>query len=108
MPTCIEFEFAAIAAVVEPTTSFPPVFKKGMLPPAIDYVSELPVTIKWEVSDDAFPTGTFKDKKPAVWTVIEGQTGKTLDETNLKAGQWVRCTITNAAGSTVSAPVQKK
>jgi hypothetical protein len=42
-----------------------------------------------------------------VWTVIDGQSGDSLDDKLVPEGKWIRCVATNAAGSTISRPVQK-
>jgi hypothetical protein len=102
--------FVAIAAAIEPKTSFPPVFKQGTVPPTVEVISECCVSFQWQVSDDAFPKAAKPDvaPEPAVWTDIEGQTTNTIDETKVAKGKWVRVIATNASGSTISQPAQVK
>ena len=100
----------AIAANIEPATGFAPLFKKGTLPPKVDVISETAVTFKWQVSDNAFPLADKPHTPPPVvaWTDIVGQTTNTLDEASVKVGQWIRCIASNASGTTISQPAQKK
>lgn len=98
----------AIASAIEPATSFPPHFH------GVDKLtvhSELPFTLQWQVSDDAFPKANKPHTPPpdAIWTDIEGQTKPELDkEAAIKSGQWIRLVATNAAGKTISKPVKVK
>ena len=96
----------AIATAVEPATSFAPLFKKHSVPGNVEVVSESPVSYQWQVSDNAFPTGTFP-LPPAIWNDISGATNATLDESTIKPGQWIRCVTKNATGTTTSQPAQK-
>ena len=100
--------FAAIAAVIEPNTTFAPHFRRGTLPPKIEVVSELPMTLQWQVSEAAFPMAVapHTPPPPAVWTDVQSQTAASLDESTLKNGQWVRCVATNSVGTTISQPVK--
>lgn len=97
----------AIAAAVEPRTTFAPQFKRTSKPGCVECVSETPVTYQWQISDDAFPTGTFGNVPVAVWTDIAGATSATLDENLIADKKWIRCVATNATGSTVTKPAQK-
>jgi|ERR1700722_9493418 len=109
----------AIAAVIEPKTSFAPVLKKLTADSLTVQIStELNPDFQWQISDDAFPkakiptprppSGTKLVAPPAVWTDIEGQTTATLDPSKVKKGQWVRCVASSEAGSMTSNPVQIK
>ena len=98
----------AIAAAIEPATSFPPHFH------GVDKLtvhSELPMTLQWQVSDNAFPEVDKPHTPPpsAVWADIAGQTNPELDKNaGVKSGQWIRLIATNAAGKTISKPVKVK
>jgi len=109
----------AIAAAIEPKTSFAPVIRK--LTPenlTVQIDSELSPDFQWQISDDAFPkpkiptprppSGTKLVAPPAVWANIEGQTVATLDPSKVTKGQWVRCVASSEAGSMTSNPVQIK
>ena len=96
----------AIAAAIEPLTSFPPVIQKG---DKISIHSELPATYQWQVSDDAFPAATqpHTPAPPAVWLDLAGQTAASIGENaDVKIGQWIRLVVTNACGKTISKPVK--
>ena len=98
----------AIAAAIEPATSFPPHFHGT---DKLKVHSELPVTLQWQVSDDAFPIANKPQTPPppAVWADIAGQTKSELDEnSDVKSGQWIRLVATNAAGQTISKPIKVK
>jgi hypothetical protein len=84
-----------IAKEVEPQTSYRPVVSKSDGPFSAKFVSELPLTYKWQNSAAG-----------KVFVNIEGQTNQTLDLTKVVKGEFVRCVATNAAGSTATAPVQ--
>lgn len=102
--------WVAIAAAIDPNTSFAPLFKPGTVPPNIETISESPVTFQWQVSENAFPQAEKQQTPPppTVWSDIPGQTAASLDESTLKDGQWIRCVATNATGSTISKPAQYK
>jgi hypothetical protein len=98
----------AIAAAIEPATSFPPHFHQG---DKLVVHSELPAKLQWQVSDNAFPVADkpHTPPPPAVWTDLPGQTAASLDEKSpVKSGQWIRIVATNAAGTSISKPVQVK
>jgi hypothetical protein len=101
--------FIAIAAAIEPCTSFPPHFHQDNGELIVH--SKLPFTLQWQVSDNAFPVAEKPHTPPpsAVWTDIPDQTAASLSEdAPVKAGQWIRLVATNAAGTTISKPVQVK
>jgi hypothetical protein len=96
----------AIAAAIEPATSFPPHFHQG---DKLVVHSELPVTLQWQVSDNAFPVADkpHTPPPPAVWADLPAQTAASLDaNAPVKPGQWIRLVATNAAGTTISKPVK--
>lgn len=97
--------FAAIASVVEPLTTFAPVFKKHSSG-AVTVVSELPLKFQWQVSENAFPEGTHPPPV-AVWTDIAGATKPEFDFAGIKPGQWTRLVATNLSGSTTTKPEVK-
>lgn len=97
--------FAKIAATVEPLTSFPPVIQKGSIG-KIKVVSELPITYKWQVSDDAFQKGTHPLPEPQ-WQDIPNSNSESLDESTIEENKWVRCVVTNGAGMSVTQAAQK-
>ena len=101
-------DLIAIAAQVEPKTSFPPVVKKLTDDLFAEVSSELNPDFQWQVSDDAYPQPTAPRTPPpqAVWSNIDGATSVKLDKTPLKTGQWVRCIISSEAGSVTSNPVK--
>jgi hypothetical protein len=98
----------AIGAAIEPATSFPPHFH------GVDKLtvhSELPFTLQWQVSDNAFPKAEKQQTPPppAIWNDIEDQTKPELDKDSaVKSGQWIRLVATNASGKTISKPVKVK
>ena len=98
---------AAIISVIEPRTSFAPVFKKSSVPGNVKVVSETPVTFQWQISDNAFPEGIYPPPV-AVWSNIDGATAETLDESKVPVGKWIRCIATNATGSTITKPAKKE
>lgn len=89
-------DIVKIAAAAEPKTSFAPVLKQSNDLNG-ENISELPVSYQWQVSEN----GTD-------WTDIPTGINAVLDSTNLIKGQLVRLVATNAAGSTVSIPIQIK
>lgn len=91
-------DLVAIAALVEPKTSFPPVFKKSDL--TVEVASELNPSYQWQVSD--------KIDASQSWSNINGQISATLDKSSIKAGQFVRCVASNDSGSMISNPTQVK
>lgn len=97
---------ANIAMAVEPLTSFPPKLKKSSKPGALEVVSELPVTYQWQISDNAFPEGVHPPPV-AIWTDIPSATSATLDESTIAIGKWIRCVITNGAGTFTTNPAKK-
>ena len=101
-------DFAAIAAAVEPKTSFAPEFSKSDDPLSVNVISELPVTYQWQFTDRIKPVAVDakSGKKPEaiVWTNISGANQKTLDKAAVKPALFVRCVVTNAVGSSNSNP----
>lgn len=101
-----------IAAIIEPKTTFKPVFKKSNEPLTVEIASELNPDFQWQESDriKPIPVEGGKGLKPIepVWKNIEGQTTKTLDPTKVNKGQYVRCIASSQAGSMASNPVQIK
>ena len=97
----------AIAAAIEPCTSFPPRFCKGE---KLTVHSELPFTLQWQFSDNAFPIADKPNTPPpdAVWADVEGQTKAAIDDSKVKSGQWIRVVATNSAGKTISKPIKVK
>lgn len=98
----------AIGAAIEPGTSFPPKFHQG---DKLAVHSELPTTLQWQVSDNAFPVADkpHTPPPPAVWADLPAQTAASLaDDAPVNPGQWIRLVATNAAGTTISKPVQVK
>ena len=100
---------AKIAAYAAPESSFTPKFKRGSTPKGVVIASETPVSIQWQISDDAFPMATKPDTLPpeAIWNDIPGATSEKLDDSFVKSGQWVRCVATNLAGKTITKAVKK-
>jgi hypothetical protein len=88
-----------IAASAEPLTSFPPVIKSEKLG-FVEVNSETPVLYQWQVSDDAFPVAEkpHTPAPPAVWKNIDGETKPELNMVAVKAGQYVRCLVSNFTG----------
>lgn len=104
-----ENEFmAAIAAAVDPLTTFAPVLKKTKLPNSVSVASETPVKYQWQISDAAFPKATQQHTPApaAVWTDIPDAALETLDESKVPEGKWARCMVSNASGSVFSKPIQ--
>lgn len=97
---------AAIAAVVEPKSTFSPVIKTGSTPENLMVISELPVTYQWQISDNPKPEGKYPPPV-ALWKDIAGATLKSVDENSIADGKWIRCVISNAAGSIITHPAQK-
>jgi len=85
---------AAIFAAIEPKTTFAPVLKKDK-DGSIKVISETPVKLQWQVSDDG-----------KSWTDVAGANAPVLQSCNIKPGQWKRLTATNAAGKLESKPIQ--
>ncbi len=86
-----------IAALAEPKTSYPPVFKKDLGDTlTAEISSELNPEFQWFSSPSI--------KADVNWTKIEGATSKTLDKSNL-ANVFVRCEISSEAGAVISNPV---
>lgn len=90
-------DLVSIAAVVEPKTSFPPVFKKRIPDYTVEIDTELDPDFQWQVSDSIDTKQSWKD--------IAGQTTKTLDKSTVPPGKWVRCVASSEAGSMTSNPV---
>jgi len=85
-------ELVKIAAIVEPKTTFSPALKSKLSDSfALDVVSEIPLSYQWEV------TNIIGESQN--WSKIEGQINAELDKTKVQSGQFVRCVITNDAGS---------
>lgn len=99
----------SIASVVNPKTSFAPKFKKQIDQSfTVDVATELDPDYQWQVSENAIPMAEKPHTAPpaAVWSDIEGQSGKSLDKAKVKPGEWVRCIASSAAGSMTSNPVK--
>lgn len=91
-------DLVAIAAQINPKTSFAPVISnvKGSL--QVSIASELPSTLQWQLCADKRLT------KTSVWTAIAEATQPTLAATDSMKGNWVRCQATNAVGTSFSVP----
>jgi hypothetical protein len=103
---------AAVMAVVEPATTFPPHFTHESKPGSVKVVSEIPHNLQWQVSDHQFHipnnvTEGWKPPEPAVWDDIAGETSEVLDESKVTPGKFIRCVATNAAGKSITPPVKK-
>lgn len=98
-----------IASVMEPATTFAPIFRKGSKPCCVKVISESRASIQWQISDAAFPESDKPDTKPpeAVWSDIAGAISETLDESLVPKGRWLRCVAKNTTGTTISRAVQK-
>jgi len=90
-------DIVAIAAAVEPKTSFAPVFKKSASDLTVEISSELNPDFQWQASADG-----------KTWNDIACQTSKTLDPQTVSAGQLVRCVASSDAGSMASNPIKIK
>jgi len=91
-------DLVAIASVVEPKTSFPPVVKDKLDDSlTVDIISELNPDLQWEVSDEI---GEAQN-----WKKIEGATTSIFDKTKVKSGQFVRCMASSEAGYVTTNPV---
>ena len=90
-------DIVAIAAAVEPKTSFAPVFKKSTSDLTVEISSELNPDFQWQASADG-----------KTWNDIAGQTSKTLDPKTVSTGQLVRCVASSDAGSMASNPIKIK
>ena len=90
-------DLVKIASVVEPKTSFSPLFKSMPTPNTLtaEIISELNPDLQWQQSVD--------DKE---WTNIEGATSATLDRTNIAAGTFVRCVASSESGATATPSVR--
>jgi hypothetical protein len=85
---------AAIFAAIEPKTTFAPVLKKEK-DGTIKVLSETPVKLQWQVSDDG-----------KAWTDVAGANARVMQSGDIKPGQWKRLVATNATGKFESRPVQ--
>ena len=85
-------ELVKIAAIIEPKTTFSPITRGNLNDSfALQVSSEIPVSYQWEVSN---AIGEAQN-----WAKIDGQTALEFDKTKVQSGQFVRCVITNDAGS---------
>jgi hypothetical protein len=91
-------DLVALAALVEPKTSFPPFFKSFPSPQSltVDFSTELDPKLQWQVSDTPLPDGK--------WTDIEGAISRTLD--NPPKGKFVRCVASSEAGATATPAIR--
>ncbi len=91
-------DLANIASMVEPKTSYAPLFKKFPSPSAltVDFSSELDPKLQWQESDKSDPSGE--------WSDILGEIGVTLQ--NPTAGKYVRCVASSEAGTTATPPIK--
>lgn len=92
-------DLVAIAAAVEPKTSYPPIFKNNKSPDlTVDIYSELDPDFQWQVSP-SLKVGEVD------WKDVAGQTSKDFDRTQVKKGDFVRCVASSEAGTMYSNPV---
>lgn len=93
-------DLVRIAAIVEPKTTYPPLFTKQ--PDSENFVveinSELNPDFQWQVSDE------IKLGKEN-WTDIVGATDGVLDKSKVEKGKFVRCVAKSEAGTMYSNPV---
>ncbi len=95
-----------MASVIEPKTSFAPVFKKSENPFTVEIASELNPDFQWQVCEDV---SAGKQHRPnGEWKDIEGQKTITLDQKTVSKNQWIRCVASSEAGSMASNPIQVK
>lgn len=95
-----------IASVVEPKTSFAPVFKKTQNPLTVEIASELNPDFQWQTcGNKAAPNNPKLNFPDENWVKIDSATSATLDPTKVKSGQWVRCWASSEAGGMASHPV---
>jgi hypothetical protein len=92
----------AVSAVLEPTTSFAPLFEKPKTPLTASIVSELPYTVSWEFCTDKRLTTKSQ------WNIISGETIDSLTADKVPSGNWIRCRAKNAVGETVGLPILLK
>ena len=90
-------DLVAIAALVEPKTTFPPKPSKLDNTLTVQIDSELNPDLRWEVSD------ALGDK--ADWKPIAGATTNVLDKTKVESGKFVRCVASSEAGEATTNPV---
>jgi len=94
-----------IASVVEPKTSFAPVFKKTTSSLTVEITSELNPDFQWEICGNVSAPNNSKINMPdGKWIKIEGATSASLDPAKVKSGQWVRCWASSEAGGMASNP----
>ncbi len=91
-------DLVALAALVEPKTSFPPFYKTFPTPQSltVDFSTELEPKLQWQSSNSPLPESE--------WTDIEGETKPTLE--NPPKGKYVRCVASSDAGRTATPPVR--
>ena len=95
-------DLTAIAAAIEPLTSYPPTFQNQPDDKlTADISSELSPDIQWEVTDSIL-AGEVN------WQPVTGATTATLDKSLVKSGQFVRCVATSESGMMASNAVQVK
>lgn len=91
-------DLVAIASVIEPKTTFPPVVKDKLNNSlTVNIVSELNPDIQWEVSNEI---GENQN-----WEKIEGANTSVFDKNKVKLGQFVRCVASSEAGFIATNPV---
>ena len=90
-------DLVKIAGVIEPRTSYAPLFKKMPRPETltVEISSELNPDLQWQQSLD--------NKE---WANIEGATSATLDRTKIASGTWVRCVASSESGATATPAVK--
>jgi len=94
-----------IASIVEPKTSFAPVFKKTENPLTAEVASELNPDFQWEICGNvSAPNNPKINRADGKWLKIEGATSASLDPSKVQKNQWVRCVASSEAGSMASNP----
>lgn len=91
-------DLVAIAAAVEPKTSYPPKFKKADSV-SVEIASELSPSFQWQSADDI---------RNPVWQDIPGAVSSSLDAKMVQPGKFVRCVAKSDAGEMYSRPVMTK
>lgn len=92
-------DLVRLATLVEPKTSYPPIFKSKIADKLEAQISsELDPSFRWEVSD--------RIDKAQQWSVIEGESSNTLSSPERFKGKFVRCVAFSDAGSMTSNPVK--
>jgi hypothetical protein len=99
-----------LACAIEPEISFPPIFRQSNSDFKAIVTSELPVTFKWQQSENPFPIASKEHTPPppAKWDDVDGQVSSDFDASKAVSGKWLRCMASNAAGSAISKPFKVK